>query len=150
MSESLLRAASALGGAGKYAEAAALYRQVLEREPRNYHALHGLGVICFRSGRLQDAEKLISGAVSANPAAADAQFNLGAVLMAGGKFAEALQSFDGALRIKPDYIEARGNRAALLLRLGRTESLWSSVTRYSPAAAICRRPGQSNRPPCWA
>ena len=124
MSESLLRAASALGGAGKHAEAAALYRQVLDREPRNFHALQGLGVLCFRSGRLQDAEKLMSGAVSANPGAADAQFNLGAVLMAGGKFAEALQSFDGALRIKPDYIEARGNRAALLLRMGHnTEAL---------------------------
>ena len=119
MSESLLRAASALGGAGKHAEAAALYRQVLEREPRNFHALHALGVICYRAGRLQDAENLISGAVSVNPGAADALFNLGAVLMAGGKFAEALQSFDGALRLKPDYMEARGNRAALLLRLGR-------------------------------
>ena len=124
MSESLLRTASALGGAGKHAEAEALYRQVLKREPRNFHALHALGVICYRSGRLQDAEKLISGAVSVNPGAADALFNLGAVLMAGGKFAEALQNFDGALRLKPDYVEARGNRAALLLRMGRnTEAL---------------------------
>jgi len=119
MSESLLRAASALGVAGKHTEAAALYRQVLDREPRNFHALHGLGVICYRSGRLQDAEELISGAISVNPGASDALFSLGAVLMAGGKFAEAMQYFDGALRIKPDYIEARGNKAALLLRTGR-------------------------------
>ncbi len=119
MSESLLRAASALGGAGRHGEAAALYQKVLDRDPRNFHALHALGVICYRTGRLQDAERLISGAVSVNPRAADALLSLGAVFMAAGKPAEALQQFEGALRIKPDYVEARGNRAALLLRLGR-------------------------------
>jgi len=124
MTESLLRAAGALGGAGKFAEAAALYHQVLQREPTNFHALHALGLISYRSGRLQDAERLIAQALTVNPSAAEAHYNLASIQMRSGRLNEALNGFDRALRIKPDYIEARGSRAGLLLQMGRhAESL---------------------------
>jgi protein O-GlcNAc transferase len=119
VSESLLRAASALGGSGKLAEAAALYRQVLQREPRNFDALHALGVIFLRSGRLQDAEQLIAEAVNVNPKAADALYNHAFILMRTGRLEEALDRFTRAVELKPDYLEARGNRAGVLLHLGR-------------------------------
>lgn len=119
MTESLLRTASSLGGVGRLAEAAALYHQVLQQEPRNYDALHALGVIYYRSGRLKEAEQMMAQAVSVNPRAAPAFFDYACVLMAAGRFEEAQDRFNRAISIRPDYVEARGNRVNALMRLGR-------------------------------
>ncbi|HEX5280598.1 MAG TPA: tetratricopeptide repeat protein [Micropepsaceae bacterium] len=119
MNESLLRTASSLGGAGRLAEAAAIYRQVLQQEPRNYDALHALGVIYFRSGQLREAEQMMAQAAGVNPRAAAAFFDHGCVLMAAGRFEEAQDRFNRAISIRPDFVEARGNRVHALMRLGR-------------------------------
>ena len=119
MTESLLRTASSLGGAGRLAEAAALYQQVLQQEPRNYDALHALGVIYYRSGRLKEAEQMMAQAVSVNPRAPVAFFDYACVLMSAGRFEEAQDRFNRAISIRPDYVEARGNRVHALMRLGR-------------------------------
>lgn len=119
MTESLLRTASSLGGAGKLAEAAAIYRQVLQQEPRNYDALHALGVIYYRSGQLKEAEQMMAQAVSVNPRAAAAFFDYACVLMSAGRFEEAQDRFNRAISIRPDFVEARGNRVHALMRLGR-------------------------------
>lgn len=119
MTESLLRTASSLGGAGKLAEAAALYHQVLQQEPRNYDALHALGVIYYRAGRLKEAEQMMAQAVAVNPRAPAALFDYGCVLMSAGRFEEAQDRFNRAISIRPDFVEARGNRVHALMRLGR-------------------------------
>lgn len=119
MIQSLLRTASSLGGSGKLAEAAALYRQVLQQEPRNFDALHALGVICYRSGRLIEAEHMMAQAVSVNPRVPEALFHHACVLMAAGRLEDAQDRFNRALLIRPDYSEARGNRVHALMRLGR-------------------------------
>ena len=119
MTASLLRTASSLGGAGRLAEAAALYQQVLQQEPRNFDALHGLGVILYRSGRLKEAEQMMAQAVSVNPRAPAAFFDYACVLMSAGRFEEAQDRFNRAISIRPDYVEARGNRVHALMRLGR-------------------------------
>lgn len=141
MTESLLRAAGALGNAGKFAEAADLYRQVLQREPQNFDALHALALISYRSGRMQEAERLIAQAITINPGAADAHFNLASIRMKSGRFREALEALDRALRLKPDYIEARGSRAGVLLQMG----------RHPESLAECDRliTTQSQNPQVW-
>ena len=42
---------------GNFAGAEALYRQILEKPPRNLYALSNLGVVLFRSGQSKEARR---------------------------------------------------------------------------------------------
>ena len=86
---------------------------------------------------------MISGAVSANPGAADAQFNLGAVLMAGGKLTEACRASRARFALSRITLKRAATAPHCCCAWHAMQKLWSSVTRCSPAAAICRRPGES-------
>ena len=48
---------------GRIAEAETIYRSVLARDPRQFDALHMLGLIRFQNGLLREAHELISRAV---------------------------------------------------------------------------------------
>jgi predicted O-linked N-acetylglucosamine transferase (SPINDLY family) len=119
MNESLLENALRLRRAGKFPEAAQLYTEILQNEPKHFEALHALGIIHYQSGRLEEAERLIGEAVLVNPRAADALYNRGSLLLRMNRLEEAVQCFGQAIALKPDYLEALGNRASALLRLGR-------------------------------
>jgi predicted O-linked N-acetylglucosamine transferase (SPINDLY family) len=119
MSDALLQDALKLRRAGKLAEAAEIYRQVLNVAPRNFEALHALGIVRYQCGDMKEAERLIGEAVSVNPQAADAHYNRGSVLLRLGEVEQALASFGLAIALKPDYLEALTNRGNALTRLGR-------------------------------
>ncbi len=51
--------------AGRLAQAEAIYRAVLEDDPRQPHALHLLGVIAHQSSRPHEAVELIGRALAA-------------------------------------------------------------------------------------
>ena len=121
MNESLLHDALKLRRAGKLAEAAALYDEVLRGEPGHFEALHALGILNYQSGRFEDAESLIRQAVAANPNAADAAYNHACLLQRLNRPEEALAAFDSALALRPDYLEALVNRGAVLWALKRRE-----------------------------
>lgn len=119
MNEFLLQNALRLRRAGKFPEAARLYSEILESDPRHFEALHALGILHYQSGRLEEAERLIGEAVLVNPQAAEALYNRGSLLLRMNRLEEAVHCFGRAIALKPDYIEALGNRASVLLRLGR-------------------------------
>ena len=119
MSEAVLQNALRLRRAGKLAEAAQIYGDILRAEPRNFEALHALGIVRYQCGELEQAERLIGEAVTVNPQAPDALYNRGSLLLKLKRFEEALTSFGQALAIRPDYAEALGNRGAVLMELGR-------------------------------
>ena len=48
---------------GSVAEAALLYRRILERVPAHFEALHHLGLIECQSGRLENADRLLEQAL---------------------------------------------------------------------------------------
>ncbi len=54
----LLQKALLAQNAGNMAEAARLYGQVLNADPRNFDALLSLGLLHFRAARFGDAERL--------------------------------------------------------------------------------------------
>jgi len=62
--------------AGDFIAAATLYRQVLAREPRNFDAIHMLGVVHFQRFDFVEAERLIRMACELDPKSADATRNL--------------------------------------------------------------------------
>jgi protein O-GlcNAc transferase len=119
MYDSVLHNALDLRRAGKLAEAAQLYADILQKDPRHFEALHALGILHYQSGRLEEAERLIGEAIRINPAAADALYNRASLLLRMNRIEEALQCFDRALAVRPDYAEALGNRGSALMRSGR-------------------------------
>lgn len=119
MSDPRLQNAMQLRRAGRLAEAARIYGEILASEPGHFEALHSLGIISYQSGQLEDAERLIGLAVEANPAAHDAHYNRACLLQKMNRHAAALASFDQALALKPDYLEALVNKANMLAALKR-------------------------------
>jgi tetratricopeptide (TPR) repeat protein len=115
-----LRRATAHHQRGQLDDAEALYRQALSRQPKNFDALHLLGVLMHQRGKSDEALELIGEALKTNAKSATALSNRAAVLTGLGKNEEALTSYDQAIALKPDYAEAFNNRGNLLVKLGRT------------------------------
>src|SRR5712671_178027 len=119
MNDTVLQNALRLRRAGKFAEAAQLYSELLRSDPRHFEALHALGILHYQSGQLEEAERLIGEAVVVNPKAPDALYNRASLLLRLNRLEEAVGCFDRAIALKPDYVEAIGNRGSALLHLGR-------------------------------
>jgi predicted O-linked N-acetylglucosamine transferase (SPINDLY family) len=123
-----LAAALQVHQSGRLAEAGALYREVLEKRPRDPSALHLLGLVTHQQGDHAGAAALIRRAIAIAPAAADFYKNLGVVLTAGEKFEEAIESYRHALAMRPNDPEAHFNLAIVFAR----------VNRHAEAIAACR------------
>ena len=98
---------------GAAAEALALYREVLELDPRHFDALHLGGIAAAQTGARDEAAALIGRALAVDPSNAVAHYNLGNVQAALGAADEALASYAQAIALKPDYGDAMANRDAL-------------------------------------
>jgi len=125
----LLQQAVAHHQGNRLAQAQALYRQVLALAPRQFDALHLLGVIARQQGDAAQALDLIGQAIAINPAQATAHCNLGAALQDLGRSADALASYDAALRLNPAYPMALANRGNALRKLGRVQEALASYER---------------------
>jgi predicted O-linked N-acetylglucosamine transferase (SPINDLY family) len=128
--------------AGRLADAARIYGEILASEPTNFEALHALGIVSYQSGQIEEAERLIGRAVGANPSAHDAHYNRACLLLRMHRPEDALASFDQALSLKPDYLEALANKASMLAALRRYDEALSALDRV-----IALNP---NIPEVWA
>jgi Flp pilus assembly protein TadD len=86
-----LQQALALLQQGRLAQADALCRTVLAVRPREFHALHMLGIVALQNRDLGDAERWFRAAIAADPAQPPAYSNLSAVLLSQGHAREALE-----------------------------------------------------------
>jgi len=125
----LLSNARAQLAAGRAAEAEAGYRRVLSFAPHQTEALHGLGILAFRSGRLPEAAELIKRVIGQEPRNAAARHDRGLVLMSLGRHAEAVACFDRALALQPDFADALSNRGNALRAVGRLDDALASLDR---------------------
>ncbi len=125
-------------GAGHLAEAEALYRQVLAREPEHPEALNGLGVLAYQLGHHDVALDLIGWAIKINDTDPGQYNNLGLVCHALGRFEEAVSYYQKAISLKADYFVAYSNLATTLGSQGRFEE----VTAYLQKA-LAIRPDQT-------
>ncbi|SFM98292.1 Flp pilus assembly protein TadD, contains TPR repeats [Formivibrio citricus] len=107
--------------AGRLAEAAAAYQQVLEQAPKDVDVLHLLGLLAHQSGKSELGLKLVSEALGHDPRFARGYNTLGFILRDRGIQEEAINCYRAALEIKPGYVEARNNLAAALLDTGCAE-----------------------------
>ncbi|MBL0142263.1 MAG: tetratricopeptide repeat protein [Betaproteobacteria bacterium] len=127
--EEVLAAAAAVHQAGRLAEAADIYRQVLKAIPGQSDALHLLGLVSLQQGDAETAARLIGESVKQAADNANAHNNLGAALLQLGRIGEAQACFDRAIAANPGYPEAHNNRGNVLVRLGRFEDALASYDR---------------------
>jgi tetratricopeptide (TPR) repeat protein len=107
-----IRQAAALHQQGRLAEAEQLYAAMLAADPRQFDALHLLGLLKHQQGL-----------------SADALSNYGMVLDALKRHEEALAVFDRALALRTDHANALNNRGLALAALGRIEEALASWTK---------------------
>ena len=100
--------------AGDLASARQIYREVLQRDPGNPHALNLLGRVAFEEGRPDVAVECMRHAAAAAPDTAAFHHNLGLALVSAGRLEEATACFRTAVGLKPDYAEAYNNLANVL------------------------------------
>ncbi len=106
---------------GRLMEAAGLYREVLEAEPKRADALHLLGVVAQQQRRCEESVDLIRRAIAISPQSAVYHCNLGIALDGLGRKEEALSACNRALALKPDYAKAMNTLAIVLTGMGRLD-----------------------------
>jgi len=87
--------------AGRLARARELYAAVLEAQPKNFNALHLLGVLARHEGDLSASIRLISEALAIAPTFAVMYANLGVALLERGQLDLAAQAYRTAMTIAP-------------------------------------------------
>ncbi len=80
-----LAAAVALHRAGRFVQAEAAYRAMLDPDPGHADALHLLGVIASQRGQFEQAIELISRALASAPSTVQYLVNLGEAYRRGGR-----------------------------------------------------------------
>lgn len=118
--QSLLTEGRALYAAGKFADAAARFRGLLQRDPANADAYCQLGNALCGLGQFADAAKAYAGALAALPSHAQAQHNLGVALQNLGALSEAETAFRRTLALEPNSATALCSLGFALHCLGRS------------------------------
>jgi hypothetical protein len=125
----LLRRAVRAHEQGEFDKAERLYTALLDDQPENFDALHGLGRLHHRDGRFGTALALIQAALKADLERADGFASLGLVFHALRRPADALASYDEGLRLDPDNAELINRRGVALLELGRPREALENFNR---------------------
>jgi tetratricopeptide (TPR) repeat protein len=112
--DSRLGIAIELHKAGRLGEAERLYRDLIQRNPRDANLLYLLGLTALTTNRHQRAADLLSRSIRINPHFAAAHLNLGLALTALNRPKEALARYDEAIACAPDLADAHYNRGLLL------------------------------------
>lgn len=124
--EAALRQGLALHRQGRLDEARAQYELALRSRPRQFDALHLLGLIEFQRGDLERALDLFDQAVLIDARSGIAHHCRGNALLELRRPQAALDSYDSALALAPCYADAYFNRGNALLDLGRIEAAIAS------------------------
>ncbi|MHB1528911.1 MAG: tetratricopeptide repeat protein [Acidiferrobacteraceae bacterium] len=119
--------------AGRLREAESVYREILERSPRDANAYHNLGCCLHDARRPLDAIVCFQKAVALQPDHAQTWLSLGNTLNSQGKAAEAIDCFRKALAARPEFTDAHYNLGCVLQNLGRQEQ---ALAHYQQALTL--------------
>jgi tetratricopeptide (TPR) repeat protein len=114
---------------GDLEQAEKLYKTILERDPKNFDALHLLGFLNHQRGRSTIALPLLAAAIRHNAQSVAALSNYGLVLHALNRTVEALASYQAALAIEPNNADLLNVQGIALLNLGRPQEALMSLDR---------------------
>ena len=116
-------------------EAAALYEQILDRQPGHAASAINLGTIRYGQRNFGEAERLYRAATVADPEYALAFFDLGNVLDEMKRLDDAIVAYRRAIKLVPEYADAHYNLALAYERQGeRRRALrhWLMYVRLDP------------------
>jgi predicted O-linked N-acetylglucosamine transferase (SPINDLY family) len=116
--------------AGQLAEAEAVYRQILIREPRHAGVLNYMGVLAHQAGRSNVAVDLIGRAIALQPNFPEAYSNLGNALKDAGRLDEAIAACRQAIALKPHHAAAHHNLGNALKAKGQIDE---AIAEYREA-----------------
>ncbi len=102
----LFRQALDYHGAGRLAEAAKLYQQIIEAVPNHAGALSALGRILKTAGRAQDAVPFLKRALVLTPEDPELRCDWGDALQTLGRLSDAMAEYQRALEIDPSLARA--------------------------------------------
>lgn len=108
--------------AGRFAEAEQVFRQILQAEPSNAQALHGLGELAAKAGHYQDAVELVRQAIAADGTQAMFHVSLGEALHRWGKIDEAVAAHRQALAIAPNLPLAHAHLGVIFNKRGELDA----------------------------
>ena len=141
-----VKSALAHHGAGRLAEAEALYRKALAVDAENFDALHLLGVVRQQTGDNANAVELIERAISLAPENPSAHSNLGLAYRALNRLDDADACFAKAVQLNPSSTEALNNLGNIRKERNQfsdAEALYRRALAIDPAAlAIWKNLGQ--------
>lgn len=91
--------------AGRLKAAELIYRQIVNKVPTHHAAIHALGLLALRVGKLPMATNLVNKAAQLAPSNANYHRNLGELLRRLGKLDEAIQMHRRATALAPNTCE---------------------------------------------
>ncbi len=109
------------------------YRQVLQQQPANPHALYLLGTIALQVGQFQAAVQCLSAAIRIHGSQSAFHSALGDALLRLGQVADAIASFRQAARLNPADSNLHNSLGAALQSQGDVEG---ALACYREALAI--------------
>jgi protein O-GlcNAc transferase len=126
--------------AGDLARAEQLYRLVLTNDPRQFDAMHMLGVVAGQRGDFREGARVLAEALKVRPDSADGLINLGRMQAALADYAAAAESYRKALTLNPNHPLAHNNFAIILRRLGHAED---AISHCDKAIALAPNYGEA-------
>jgi predicted O-linked N-acetylglucosamine transferase (SPINDLY family) len=136
-----LSRAVALHRSGELAQAARLYREILDECPDTAPALTNLGSILRQEGQLEDAILHLQRAAALPHSNEHAAYNLGNALRAAGRHGESVAAFRLAVTRKPDWVLAYCNLGVALADAGDREAAEAALHQalvLEPGHALAR------------
>jgi choline-sulfatase len=125
-----LQEAEALLRQLRYADAQALFAEVLAEEPDNRFALLRSGIALLRLGRADEAMRVLERAVRIEPRRAEARFALGDALMRMQDFHAAAEQWAALAELQPRRAEAWFNLASALEKAGEGDRAATARAQY--------------------
>ena len=110
-----------------------LWTRALACTTGNYVALHNLGTLFLRQGKLDDAMEQFQKSLDIMPDNAEALNNLGNVLAMKGEAQAAIAQYQKALALQPLYADAHYDQANVLRKQGKLDE---AIAQYRAALEI--------------
>jgi protein O-GlcNAc transferase len=126
--------------AGDLARAEQLYRLVLTNDPRQFDAMHMLGVVAGQRGDFREGARVLTEALKVRPDSADGLINLGRMQAALEDYAAAAESYRKALALNPNHPLVHNNFGIILRRLGHAED---AISHCDKAIALAPNYGEA-------
>lgn len=119
--KTLFRQALALQNQRKLPEAAGVYRQILDSDPKHLDSHNNLGNVLRDMGDTDGSIACYQNAIAIDPGYALAHFNLGNARRKEGRYEEAADCYRRMLDLRPDFAAACNNLGVTLQNLGRPD-----------------------------